>query len=103
LAKEMLCERHRRWPLSTNPYLLVSATTAMHPDNPPISFSGFQPICQRTGLNATQLRRDRILDEAHHTADPVHLMRLFGISSMTALEFVRAAHPDKFTIDPTGA
>jgi hypothetical protein len=39
------------------------------------------------------LRIDRILDEAHETADPVHLMRVFGIAPDTAMKYVKAAHP----------
>jgi hypothetical protein len=41
------------------------------------------------------LRRDRILDEARRTADPVHLMRVFGITDGTAMNYIYAAHPDK--------
>lgn len=33
----------------------------MHPDNPPITFAGFKTVSHRAGLNATQLRRDRLL------------------------------------------
>ncbi|MER6066762.1 hypothetical protein ABT167_37635 [Streptomyces sp. NPDC001792] len=36
-----------------------------------------------------------MLDEALHTADPVHLVHLFGIHPGTALCDVHAAHPDK--------
>jgi hypothetical protein len=32
---------------------------------------------------------------APHTADPVHLSRLFGIHPSTAVKYVNAAHPDK--------
>jgi hypothetical protein len=39
--------------------------------------------------------RDRVLHEAQHAADPVHLIRLFGISTSTAVKYVNAAHPDK--------
>jgi hypothetical protein len=55
------------------------------------------------GMTPRQLRVDRILDEAHHTADPVHLMRVFGIGKTTAIKCVRTAHPDRFAIDPTTA
>jgi hypothetical protein len=41
------------------------------------------------------LRQDRILDEARHTADPVHLIRVFGISDTTAMKYVYAAHPER--------
>jgi hypothetical protein len=34
-------------------------------------------------------------DEARHTADPVHLMRVFGISVRTAMDYVYAAHPER--------
>jgi hypothetical protein len=49
------------------------------------------------------LRIDRILDEAHETADPVHLMRVFGIAPDTAMKYVKAAHPHRFIKDPTRA
>ncbi|GIE89594.1 hypothetical protein [Actinoplanes regularis] len=29
------------------------------------------------------------------TADPIHLMRLFGICDSTALKYVFAAHPER--------
>ena len=47
------------------------------------------------GLTPGQLRRDRILDEASHTADPVHLMTVFGISAKTAMNYIQAAHPER--------
>jgi hypothetical protein len=40
---------------------------------------------------------DRIFDEARVTADPVRLMRLFGISATTATKYVATAHPDRVT------
>ncbi|WP_174315580.1 hypothetical protein [Streptomyces sp. CB01881] len=43
---------------------------------------------------------DRILDEARHTGDPVHLMHLFGISVATTVAYASAAHPERFTTDP---
>jgi hypothetical protein len=52
-------------------------------------------ICQPLGLAPSRLRQDRILDEARHTADPVHLMRVFGISDTTAMKYVYAAHPER--------
>ncbi|MEU3317439.1 hypothetical protein ABZ743_32855 [Streptomyces sp. NPDC006662] len=38
---------------------------------------------------------DRVPDEARQTADPVHLVQLFGIHPGTAVRYVQAAHPDK--------
>ena len=48
-----------------------------------------------------RLRTDRVLNEAVHTADPVHLMRIFGVSKATAINYVKTAHPERFAIDPT--
>ncbi|WP_173862205.1 hypothetical protein [Streptomyces sp. TLI_053] len=42
-----------------------------------------------------QLWSDRVLDEARHTADPVHLVRVFGIHTHTAVRCVHAAHREK--------
>ncbi|MGW3983592.1 hypothetical protein [Streptomyces mirabilis] len=103
LVKDWMTERHRRWPLSTNPYLIVSPLTALHIDRPSVGISNFKSLRDRIGINFTQLRQDRLLDEAQETADPVRLMRLFGITSYTAIHYVRAAHPERFTIDPTQA
>jgi hypothetical protein len=47
------------------------------------------------GLTPSKVRQDRILDEARHTADPVHLMRVFGLSAHPAMKYVQAAHPDR--------
>lgn len=41
------------------------------------------------------LRQDRILNEAAETADPLRLMRLFGITEQTAMRYVGAAHPER--------
>jgi hypothetical protein len=46
-------------------------------------------------MTMSQLRQDRILHEAHETADPLRLMRLFGISDGTAMRYVGTAHPEK--------
>jgi site-specific recombinase XerC len=45
-----------------------------------------------------RLRQDRILDEARQTADPVRLMRLFGVSDTTAMKYVYTAHPDRQSV-----
>jgi hypothetical protein len=52
------------------------------------------------GAAASQLREDRILDEARHTADPVRLVRLFGISGATAVKYVFTAHPERRSVLP---
>lgn len=54
-----------------------------------------QHLFQRVGLPAGRLRVDRIVDEARHSADPVRLMELFGLSNLSATRYVLSAHPDK--------
>ena len=45
-------------------------------------------------------RVDRILNEAQHTDDPLHLVRLFGLSPRTAMKYIHAAHPHRGRPDP---
>jgi integrase len=95
LATDWLRERHRRWPVTANPHLLVSQQTAAMDTLPPVSLMVVNEIFGPLGLTPSGLRQDRILDEARHTADPVHLMRVFGISGTTAMKYVYAAHPER--------
>jgi hypothetical protein len=95
LAIAWLRERHRRWPATANPHLLVSQQTAAMDTLPPVSSMVMTGIFGPLGLAPSRLRQDRILDEARHTADPVHLMRVFGISDTTAMKYVYAAHPER--------
>ena len=95
LAIAWLRERHRRWPATANPHLLISQQTAAMDTLPPISSMVMTDIFRPLGLTPSRLRQDRILDEARHTADPVHLMRVFGISATTAMKYVYAAHPER--------
>jgi hypothetical protein len=95
LALAWLRERHRRWPVTTNPHLLLTRQTAAMATDPPVSPLAVLTIFDTVGIRAIQLRRDRILDEARVTADPVHLMRVFGISATTAMRYVYAAHPER--------
>ena len=95
LALAWLRERHRRWPATANPHLLVSQQNAAMDTLPPVSSMVMTEIFQPLGLAPSRLRQDRILDEARHTADPVHLMRVFGISATTAVKYVYAAHPER--------
>jgi hypothetical protein len=68
-----------------------AANEARPPAAHTVTEANFGPL----RLSPGQLRRDRILDEASHTADPVHLMRVFGISAKTAMIYVQAAHPER--------
>ncbi|MGA5418287.1 hypothetical protein [Streptomyces pseudogriseolus] len=66
----------------------------LRPD-PPISTGAVQQLLQRADLPAGRLGVDRIVDEARHSADPVRLMQLFGLSNLSATRHVLSAHPDK--------
>ena len=95
LAIAWMRERRRLWPLTANPHLLVSQVTAADQTRPPIANTVMDAVFKRLGLTPGKLRRDRILDEASHTANPVHLMRVFGISAKTAMTYIQAAHPER--------
>ena len=98
LASRWLCYRHQRWPASRNPHLLVSQQTAADtsPVGPTMIGAMFEPL----GVRPDRLRQDRILDEARHTADPVHLVRVFGITENTAIYYIHAAHPGRQSVIP---
>jgi len=93
LADLWLRERHERWPATSNPHLFISQQTAA--ESGPVAIYYLWRIFKPLGINHTQLRRDRVLDEARATADPVHLMRVFGVTAETALKYIYTAHPDK--------
>jgi hypothetical protein len=78
-----------------NPYLLVSQQTAADDRLPSVSTMVINDIFRPLGLSPSKLRQDRILDEARHTADPIHLMRVFGIAAETAMKYIYAAHPER--------
>lgn len=95
LAAEWLSERHRRWPASTNPYLLVSQQSAMDTEHPTVHITMLKRTFRDLKLSMSKLRQDRILHEARVSGDPLRLMRLFGISDGTAMRYITAAHPEK--------
>jgi hypothetical protein len=97
VAADFIAERHRRWPGTTNPHLLVSQQSAMHTGHPPISTSMFDHVFRGAGLTMQQVRQDRILFEARETTDPLHLMRVFGISDGATMRYITAAHPERTT------
>lgn len=90
-----LSDRHRRWPRTANPHLLATGQTADDARNPPIALTVIDAIFLKLGLSPSKLRQDRILDEAMHAADPVHLMRVFGLTAKPAMRYVQAAHPER--------
>ncbi|MCX4920034.1 hypothetical protein [Streptomyces sp. NBC_00687] len=95
LTADWLRERRRRWPQSSNPHLLITTHTYRHPAAPSISYCAIRAAFDQVGLLPRQVWADRILDEARHSVDPVHLVRLFGIHPASAVKYVHAAHPDK--------
>ncbi|MEU8548883.1 hypothetical protein AB0C81_18135 [Streptomyces roseoverticillatus] len=103
LLTNWLRERADLWPRSTNPHLFVTQQTALDTSGPPLAKFTLRPLFLSLGIQPRQLRIDQILDEAHEIADPVHLMRVFGITDTTAMKYVKAAHPHCFTKDPTRA
>ena len=86
--------------LQVRPHLLLSQMSAADNTLPPISSTVMDTIFLRLRLSPSQLRQDRILDEAKHTADPVHLMRVFGITARPAMRYVQAAHPERRSTQP---
>jgi integrase len=94
LAAEWLTDRHRRWPASANPHLLVSTRSALDPERPLVSSEAIRDAIPK-GLTPSQLRQDRMLNEALETADPLRLMRVFGITEGTAMRYISAAHPER--------
>ncbi|WP_435217659.1 hypothetical protein [Streptomyces sp. bgisy034] len=94
LAADWLTYRHRRWPASTNPHLLVSQHSALDQERPPVSIGTVRMVFPK-GVTMDGLRQDRILDEAFDKADPLHLMRLFGITAQRAMRYIKAAHPER--------
>ncbi|MFD8477311.1 hypothetical protein ACFV2E_35535 [Streptomyces globisporus] len=95
LLDDWLLRRHEQWPASPNPHLLVTTHSAHHPALPPVSYCALRRAFDRTGITPRQMWSDRVLDEARQTADPVHLVHLFGIHPGTAVRYVHTAHPDK--------
>jgi hypothetical protein len=53
---------------------------------------------RRLGVRAQSLRADRILHEAAVTADPIRLIRLFGIRVHAARRYLQAAHPHRIAV-----
>ncbi|MGW6414885.1 hypothetical protein [Streptomyces sp. NPDC055055] len=93
-AADWLDCRHRRWPASTNPRLIVGQRSALDPDHPPVGKTLLRDDVPQ-GLTLVALCQDRILNEAAETADPLRLMGLFGITGKAAMHYVTAAHPER--------
>ncbi len=77
---------------------MVNQQTAA--DTGPVGATMIQAMFEPLGVRPARLRQDRILDEARHAADPVHLVRVFGITESTAIDYVHAAHPGQQSVIP---
>jgi hypothetical protein len=86
--------RHRRWPRTANPHLLITQQTASTTD--PVSAYYVSTCFAPAKVTLRAVRADRILDFTDRdTEDPVHLIRVFGISTSTAMKYIHAAHPHR--------
>ncbi|MEU3065215.1 hypothetical protein [Streptomyces subrutilus] len=79
----------------------VSPRSAVDPDYPAVSIGILRGALPR-GLAPSGRRQDRILNEAAVKADPLTLMRLFGITEKTAVHYATAAHPERTSKPPPG-
>jgi hypothetical protein len=84
--------RRQRWPHTTNRYLLVNKRTA-HTGKPVTSVWMHD---QFAGLPATaaRLREARLLEEAAHIRDPLHVAAVFNVDPLTSLRYVKALQDD---------
>ncbi|MGN9844876.1 hypothetical protein ACTMTI_42790 [Nonomuraea sp. H19] len=99
LLAAWLKDRNQRWPTSANPHLFITTATAFR-DDAAISINSLTLIFRRVGINAHRIREDRLLHEATVTADPVHLIRVFGVCTGTAMRYIQAAHPERAAVPP---
>jgi hypothetical protein len=78
--------RHKRWPATANPHLLINTSTAGGVK--PVSRSYVQDTARQAGITAAALRADRLLSEACASGgDPLQLTHLFAISDPTAIRY----------------
>ncbi len=82
--------RRSTWPTTTNPYLLVTQRT-VH-SGQPVTSAWTIALFRDLPVTAWQLRDDRLLEEAAHNGDPLHLSAVFGITPITSLRFTKALY-----------
>lgn len=96
---DYLTYRRERWPHTSNPHLLVSPISAN--DHAPVCHPWIAKRFQALPVTPTQLRQDRILEEARAThADPLHLTAMFGFSAETGLRYAGVMTPELTTPGP---
>jgi hypothetical protein len=98
LLDTWLRHRHRRWTATGHPPPFISQQTKA--DLSPVTPLYVELLFKALRVPASKIRQDRSLDTARHTADPVYLMQVFGISGTTALTYAQAAHPDRGSVIP---
>jgi hypothetical protein len=101
LMLDWLRQRRGRWPDTINPHLLISSHGAFALDMPPVGSATIARIFHELGLQPRHVRSDRLLHEATITEDPLHLMRVFGVSAATAMRYLHAAHPERGAVPLT--
>nr|WP_271212521.1 hypothetical protein [Rhodococcus wratislaviensis]GLK39066.1 hypothetical protein GCM10017611_59360 [Rhodococcus wratislaviensis] len=95
MLRRWLCHRQEKWPTSPNPHLFISTHGAHAANTPPLAPRTIGLVFRGLHLQAGRVRSDRILYEASVTEDPVLLMRVFGITTPTAMHYLQAAHPHR--------
>ena len=95
-----LAARSGSWPMSRNPHVFMTRNTAFTPEDKSVSAGTVQSVFHSIGTTCRELRTDRILYEARVTEDPVGLMRQFGLSAVSAMSYISAAHPEKASVPP---
>jgi len=77
-------------PNVNNRYLLVTRRS-VHTGKP-VTYAWMHSLFRDMNVTAAQLREDRLLEEAAHNGDPLHLSAIFGITPITSLRFVKALY-----------
>ncbi|WP_331749453.1 hypothetical protein OG520_43895 (plasmid) [Streptomyces sp. NBC_00984] len=86
---DYLSHRHRHWPNSTNPHLLVSRNTAT--TTAAVGTFWMDKLVKELPVGVDRLRQDRILEEALvNGADPLHLAHVFSLGTRTSLRYTSA-------------
>ncbi|MFF5030331.1 hypothetical protein ACFY2J_39890 [Streptomyces collinus] len=81
--------RHRRWPKSTNPHLLISRNTAT--TTAAVGTFWMDKLVKPLPVGLDRLRQDRILEEALASgADPLHLAHVFSLGAKASLRYAAA-------------
>ncbi|MBC2908249.1 hypothetical protein [Streptomyces cupreus] len=90
VINQYLLYRHRRWPHTINPHLIINEHTAQN--EKPASPHWLSDQFRETGVTLNQIRMDRQLEEAlTHGPDALHLAAVFGISERAAIRYAKAA------------